>query len=72
LVIPIISLALFVMGGVFAVIFVRGLTTGVASTRYHPRVERAANPVGFWAAQTFNAIFAVACVVGGIIAMTGI
>ena len=70
--IPVISLALFALAGVFAVIFLRGLVTGTTSTKYHPKVERGSNPVGFWAAQAFNAIFAIACVFGGVVVMTGI
>ena len=70
--IPLISLALFVGALIFATIFVRGLATGKASTKYHPVVERATNPAGFWAAEVFNAIFAIACLYGSVVAIIGL
>lgn len=70
--IPLISLALFAGALIFAVIFVRGLATGKASTKYRRVIERATNPAGFWAAQAFNAIFAIACLYGSVVAIIGL
>jgi hypothetical protein len=70
--VPVLSLACFVVAGVFAVIFLRGLVTGRASTRYIRNVARADNPAAYWTAQAFNGLFAVACVFAGVVAITGI
>ena len=68
----VLSALLFVGCAIYTALFVRGLTTGRASTRYHREIDRAREPGLFWAAQGFNAIFAIACLVGGIIPWTGI
>jgi hypothetical protein len=68
---PLLPLALFSCSAIYFAMFIHALATGKASTRYHRRVDRAANPVGFWAAQAFNAIFAIAGAFGGIIVWTG-
>lgn len=70
--IPLLSLACFAMSAVFAVIFVRGLVTGRASTRSIHSVARADNPVAYWTAQAFNALFALIALSGGVVGITGI
>lgn len=65
-----VSLALFAGAVIYAVFFFRALATGKASTRYQKQIDRARQPVAFWAAEALNAIFAIACVVGGILAWT--